>query len=172
MYENERTKVKFIFFFLFFCSYQSFATSVLSADQILEMTQQQDPVVTVKKLHRDNAGQDWRNAIIQIKSGNKQWLDVANALEKGAGTKGAEQLMDAVTRAIPENPSGVLHMLSEKNIFLNTENICSLPLISANDIADKKLQLNALNAVRAEPEGKNCAKKMQEAIFGIHSVPR
>ncbi|MCS2169591.1 hypothetical protein MUU46_04535 [Scandinavium sp. TWS1a] len=149
-------------------SCQSFAEKI-SADQLQQMLKEQDPFSVVKTLHHGNHGQDWREAINQIKTGDPDWLKVAISLEKGVRTKGAETLMDAVARAIPENPSGVLHILSDKNIFLNEPNVCSLPLIPTGNKTDVTLKQNALGAVQAQPEGKRCARIMQLAISAPHS---
>ncbi len=151
----------------FFCC-QSFA-GTLSAGQILSMLQTQEPAAVVKALHRENHGQDWRYALSQIKTGAPDWLKVAYGLEKGLhGTRTIDQLLDAVTRALPENPSGVLHILNEHNYFLNTANICSFPLISAGRAADNVFMTNAFNAIQAQPDGTDCAKQMQRAA---HVLP-
>jgi hypothetical protein len=135
------------------------------------MLKEQDPVTVVKKLHKENHGESWRNTITQIKTGNPDWLRLPLELEKGTATKGAEQLMDAVARAIPENPSGVLRILNEKNIYLNAANICGLPLIPADSTVDEKFKTNALGAIEAQPEGSKCAKIMQQAISGPRTMP-
>ncbi|MCS2151262.1 hypothetical protein MUU49_01495 [Scandinavium goeteborgense] len=149
-------------------SCQSFAEKI-SADQLQQMLKEQDPFSVVKTLHHSNQGQDWREVINQIKTGDPDWLKVAISLEKGVRTKGAETLMDAVARAIPENPSGVLHILSDKNIFLNEPNVCSLPLIPTDNKTDVTFKQNALGAVQAQPEGKRCSRIMQSAISDSHS---
>jgi hypothetical protein len=148
----------------------SFA-AVLSSEQILQMLKEQDPVIVVKKLHKENHGESWRNTIAQIKAGDPDWLRLPRELEKGTGTKGAEQLMDAVTRAIPENPSGILHILSEKNIYLNEVNICGFPLIPADPATDEAVKTNAIGAIEAQPDGSQCAKIMRRAISGPRTVP-
>jgi hypothetical protein len=158
-------KVCVVLLALYSC--QSFAEKI-SADQVQQMLKEHDPFTVVKALHYGNQGQDWREAIDQIKTGDPDWLKVALSLEKGVRTKGAEKLMDAVARAIPENPSGILHNLSEKNIFLNEANICSLPLIPTDNKTDIALQKNALGAMQAQPEGKRCSKIMQLAISSSH----
>lgn len=145
--------------------------NLLSSEQILRMMKKQDPVSVVNKLLTDQAGENWQNILAQIKTGDPDWLRLPQLLEKGTSTIAAEQLMDAVTRAIPENPSGILHILNEQNIFLNSINICSLPLISADHSDDEAFKVDALGAIKAQPDGGKCAKIMQEAISGDHSVP-
>lgn len=143
----------------------------ITASQALDKLQGSDPVAMVKAFRKENGGQDWQVAFARIKTGDPDWLKVAADLDKGVGAKGAELLMDAVARAIPENPSGVLHLLGEKNIFLNEPNICSLPLIPGDAAADKTFTRNAFEAVKAQPEGKRCSGIMQEAVFGPRTIP-
>lgn len=151
-------------------SISSFATP-LSSMQIIMMMEEQDPVSVVRQLHKVNHGESWYNALSKIKTGSPDWLNLPQWLEKGTGTRGAEQLMDAVTRAIPHNPSGVLQILNEKNIYLNTVNICSLPLIPVTPSADLTFKNTALTAMMAQLDGTVCAKAMQEAMYGSHTLP-
>lgn len=145
-------------------------SDMLSASQILDKLQREDPVNVVRGLHKSQDGREWHHAIAQIQTGNPDWLKVALALESGVGAKGAESLLDAVTRAIPQNPSGVLHILSEQNVFLNIENICRLPLIPRDSNADRQLAHDALASIQAQPQGVACSDLMQKAISRQHII--
>lgn len=143
--------------------------AAISVTRVESMLKTQTPFTVVKQLRHGNQGQDWRDVINQVMTGDPAWLAVALSLEKGVRKQGAYDLLDAVTRAIPENPAGVLHILNEKNYFLNESNVCHLPLIPATPYADSKVIRNAFNAVKKLPEGKSCSEIMQRAISGSHA---
>lgn len=152
------------------CSCQSFAASItISAAQIEDMLKEQEPFAVVKMLRDGKPGQNWRDVMNQIKTGEPEWLNVALSLEKGVRKKGLYDLLDAVTRAIPENPAGVLHILSDKNYFLNEPNVCNLPIIPTTTQADRKFIQEAFDSVKTLQGGERCSELMQREIYGSHT---
>lgn len=151
-------------------SCQLFAASI-SATQVEGMLKEQDPFTVARALQHGNQEQNWRDVMNKIKTGDPAWLNIALSLEKGVRKKGMYDLLDAVTRAIPENPAGVLHILSDKNYFLNETNVCHLPITSTTTQADSKFIRDAFNTVKTLPAGKRCSEIMQRAISGSHTPP-
>lgn len=154
-----------------FYSCQLFAASI-SVAQVEGMLKEQDPFTVVKTLRRGGQGQNWRDVMNQIKTGEPEWLNVALSLEKGVRKKGLFDLLDAVARAIPENPAGVLHILSDQNYFLNEPNVCSLPIIPTTTKADDKFIRDASDAMKSQLKGKRCSEIMQRSVSGSRIPPK
>lgn len=111
-------------------------------------------------------GEDWTFVLDQIADGRERWLESVPLLLPGADEDGAEDLIQALARALPENPAAVLELDGR----ISLRHVCSLPFAEAEPEYLHDYALRALNALetvespRLQQSRRICALRLREAM--------
>lgn len=71
---------------------------------------------------------EWDLIMNGISMGDPEWLSLAPLLAPATDAGSTDDLITALTHAIPKNADGVMHILDDNVISLSTQNICSMIL--------------------------------------------
>ena len=100
-----------------------------------------------------------------IETGESSWLEAAQRLKPGTDASATLELRFAVSRALPKNPKGVLHLVGKG---FSLDEICTSPFIEPEPGVEKAFLDEALRSLKNMAPGtltkrsKECAAKLKE----------
>lgn len=160
---------KYLNYFLTFCFTFSFLCNVVHASQlnsteILQKIENEGAKDVIKELRRKYL---WEYCLQLVETGDKEWLKVAEALQKesdGAATLG---LRYAISRALIHSPEIVLRMVNNYPGFYLFE-LCTIPYNEANPATVKEFvtkaekQLMSVESQDLQSVKQECLVKIKE----------
>ncbi|WP_380182613.1 hypothetical protein [Kalamiella sp. sgz302252] len=139
------------------------ASPPVTAEKLAKDIEKQGPEKVISELYTHEE-KDWRYVTEQIAKGDDNWLHIAALLAPGADADSAETLSVAVGLAIPHNPSGVLHILTNRYISLSPGEICGLPFYNMTEAQFNQYVLDSIRALYKVPSSKACIDIMVNII--------